>query len=57
MVGATLRCLQCWVALVYVRIASTIARLLRGQGYSTGIGGKWQINHLGAQTGILDQYG
>ncbi len=36
---------------------TTFARLLRGQGYSTAIGGKWQINHLGAQTDILEQHG
>ena len=36
---------------------TTFARVLRDAGYATAIGGKWQINHLGKQPGILKQHG
>ncbi len=36
---------------------TTFARVLRDAGYATAIGGKWQINHLGEQPGILKQHG
>ena len=36
---------------------TTFARVLRDAGYATAIGGKWQINHLGKQPGILKEHG
>ncbi|MDE0938077.1 MAG: sulfatase-like hydrolase/transferase [Mariniblastus sp.] len=36
---------------------TTFARVLREAGYSTAIGGKWQINHLGKQPQALKQHG
>ena len=36
---------------------TTFARLLRDNGYSTVIGGKWQVNHLGKQPNILQEHG
>lgn len=35
----------------------TCVRLLREAGYSTAIGGKWQINDLGKQPDALDKHG
>ena len=36
---------------------TTFARLLREAGYSTAIGGKWQINHLGKEPDALEKHG
>ena len=36
---------------------TTFARLLREDGYSTAIGGKWQINHLGKEPDALEKHG
>ena len=36
---------------------TTFARLLREAGYSTVIGGKWQINHLGKEPDALKKHG
>lgn len=36
---------------------TTFARTLRGSGYATVIGGKWQINHLGKDPDALDKHG
>ena len=36
---------------------TTFARVLRDSGYTTAIGGKWQINHLGKQPDALKQHG
>jgi arylsulfatase A-like enzyme len=36
---------------------TTFARVLRDNGYSTVIGGKWQVNHLGKQPNILREHG
>src|SRR4051812_3792780 len=35
----------------------TIARLLRDQGYATGISGKWQVNNLYDEPDVLTQHG
>jgi arylsulfatase A-like enzyme len=36
---------------------TTFSRLLREAGYSTAIGGKWQINHLGKEPDALKKHG
>lgn len=36
---------------------TTFAQVLRDNGYSTVIGGKWQINHLGKQPNVLKEHG
>lgn len=36
---------------------TTFARVLRDHGYSTVIGGKWQLNHLGRQPDALKEHG
>ena len=36
---------------------TTFARVLRDHGYSTVIGGKWQVNHLGKQPNVLKEHG
>ena len=36
---------------------TTFARVLRDNGYSTVIGGKWQVNHLGKQPNVLKEHG
>lgn len=36
---------------------TTFARVLRDHGYSTVIGGKWQINHLGKRPNALSDHG
>ena len=36
---------------------TTFVRVLRDNGYSTVIGGKWQVNHLGKQPNVLKEHG
>ena len=36
---------------------TTFAKVLREAGYSTAIGGKWQVNHLREQPDVLRQHG